>query len=142
MLLLPESGTQFWSQHVLDAMYQSCIRHRKRVHLLPAAGSVLADPMCGSGTFLIEAALIATNAAPGLLRNSSTMIGRPPHHIWPFMGWHDYDDWQWQLLLNAAQQRAEQGQHHWNQSGGQLLGNDISKVRCVGRLICCLWLSP
>lgn len=29
---------------------------------------VLLDPMCGSGTLLIEAALMATNRAPGLLR--------------------------------------------------------------------------
>ena len=34
---------------------------------------VLADPMCGSGTLLIEAALMATHAAPGLARN-----------FWPF----------------------------------------------------------
>jgi putative N6-adenine-specific DNA methylase len=30
----------------------------------------LADPACGAGTLLIEAALIATNTAPGLLRTS------------------------------------------------------------------------
>lgn len=33
--------------------------------VLPA---VLADPMCGSGTFLIEAALMATDVAPGSFR--------------------------------------------------------------------------
>jgi len=32
-------------------------------------GSALLDPMCGSGTFLIEAALIALNRAPGLERS-------------------------------------------------------------------------
>jgi len=31
-------------------------------------GLALMDPTCGSGTFLIEAALMATNCAPGLLR--------------------------------------------------------------------------
>ena len=30
----------------------------------------LYDPMCGSGTFLIEAALIATNTYPGIFRKS------------------------------------------------------------------------
>jgi 23S rRNA G2445 N2-methylase RlmL len=44
------------------------------------AGTVLADPMCGSGTLLIEAALIATATAPGLLRQA-----------WPFEAWHDHD---------------------------------------------------
>jgi 23S rRNA G2445 N2-methylase RlmL len=32
--------------------------------------AVLVDPMCGSGTLLIEAALIATATAPGLLRDT------------------------------------------------------------------------
>ena len=33
------------------------------------AGQPLLDPMCGSGTFLLEAAMIALNIAPGLHRN-------------------------------------------------------------------------
>ena len=33
------------------------------------AGQPLLDPMCGSGTFLLEAAMIALNIAPGLKRN-------------------------------------------------------------------------
>ncbi len=32
--------------------------------------SLFVDPMCGSGTFLIEAALIATNTNPGIYRDS------------------------------------------------------------------------
>lgn len=32
-------------------------------------GEVLYDPFCGSGTFLIEAALIASNTAPGIQRH-------------------------------------------------------------------------
>ena len=38
------------------------------------------DPMCGSGTLLIEAALIATNMAPGLFRKE-----------YAFEKWPDYD---------------------------------------------------
>ena len=41
----------------------------------------LIDPMCGSGTFLIEAALIAANIAPGVYRNE-----------YAFMKWPDYDE--------------------------------------------------
>eukprot|EP00890_Picochlorum_soloecismus_P001063 jgi/Picsp_1/1958/NSC_05424-R1_thump domain protein len=37
---------------------------------------VLCDPMCGSGTFLTEAALMAGNIAPGLYRK-----------FWPFLSW-------------------------------------------------------
>ncbi len=35
---------------------------------IAASGGALIDPMCGSGTLLIEAALIAADIAPGLLR--------------------------------------------------------------------------
>jgi putative N6-adenine-specific DNA methylase len=38
------------------------------------------DPMCGSGTFLIEAALIALNIAPGIFRNK-----------YAFEKWDDFD---------------------------------------------------
>ncbi|MBD5237641.1 MAG: RNA methyltransferase [Bacteroidales bacterium] len=38
------------------------------------------DPMCGSGTFLIEAALIAANINPGIYRES-----------FAFEKWHDFD---------------------------------------------------
>ena len=41
----------------------------------------LIDPMCGSGTFLIEAALIAANIAPGVYRDS-----------YAFQLWPDYDE--------------------------------------------------
>lgn len=37
---------------------------------ISAQGGALLDPMCGSGTILIEAALIAADIAPGLLRGS------------------------------------------------------------------------
>ncbi len=43
--------------------------------------SDLLDPMCGSGTFLIEAALIARNVAPGIYRNG-----------YAFQNWQDYDE--------------------------------------------------
>ncbi|SVD64629.1 uncharacterized protein METZ01_LOCUS417483, partial [marine metagenome] len=36
---------------------------------IAAEGGTLVDPMCGTGTFLVEAAMIACKAAPGLLKN-------------------------------------------------------------------------
>ncbi|MHB1947446.1 MAG: bifunctional 23S rRNA (guanine(2069)-N(7))-methyltransferase RlmK/23S rRNA (guanine(2445)-N(2))-methyltransferase RlmL [Gammaproteobacteria bacterium] len=60
--------------------------------------SMLLDPMCGSGTFLIEAALMAGDIAPGLLRN-----------YFGFLGWKQHDAELWNRLLTAAQQRREQG---------------------------------
>ncbi len=50
------------------------------------------DPMCGSGTLPIEAALKALNIAPGLYRNFG------------FQSWLDYDDNLWQSLLQDATQ--------------------------------------
>ena len=44
------------------------------------AGGSLVDPMCGSGTFLTEAALIAADIAPGLRRS-----------YWGFAGWRGFD---------------------------------------------------
>ena len=72
------------------------------------AGPVLVDPMCGSGTFLIEAALMATNAAPGLLRRG-----------WPFERWPDFEPAAWQGARAAAVAARDLD---WD---GQLLGNDV-----------------
>lgn len=71
-----------------------------------AASSVLCDPMCGSGTIPIEAALIAATCSPGLLRYSA----RPPAAI----RWGDLEDASrtWGKILGAAEradQRREMG---------------------------------
>ena len=47
------------------------------------------DPMCGSGTFLIEAALIAANINPGVYRTE-----------YAFQTWPDYDDELFQNIYN------------------------------------------
>lgn len=54
---------------------------------------LLIDPMCGSGTFIIEALMIQTNRAPGIQRQFG------------FMGWHGHDNTLWQTLKTEAQQR-------------------------------------
>ncbi len=55
------------------------------------AGGVLVDPLCGSGTFAVEGALIAAHVAPGLLRRR-----------WGFMGWVQHDQALWERVLDAA----------------------------------------
>lgn len=52
---------------------------------------VLMDPMCGSGTLLIEGALMASAVAPGLFR---------PH--WPFETWPDHDSALWKHCIEEA----------------------------------------
>ena len=62
------------------------------------AGEPMMDPMCGSGTLLIEAAMLATDRAPGLHR------GR-----WGFSGWAQHDEAIWQEVKAEAQTRARKG---------------------------------
>lgn len=62
------------------------------------AGTPLLDPMCGSGTLLIEAAMLATDRAPGLHRGH-----------WGFSGWAQHDDAIWKEVKAEAQTRARQG---------------------------------
>jgi 23S rRNA (guanine2445-N2)-methyltransferase / 23S rRNA (guanine2069-N7)-methyltransferase len=61
---------------------------------IAAAGGAFVDPMCGSGTLPIEAALIATDAAPGLMRD-----------YYGFLGWAGHDAPLWERLLEEARQR-------------------------------------
>ena len=63
-----------------------------------AAGGALLDPMCGSGTLLIEGALMAADVAPGLRRE-----------YFGFLGWQQHDIALWRSLLDEAKQRAETG---------------------------------
>ncbi|WP_018609864.1 THUMP domain-containing class I SAM-dependent RNA methyltransferase [Uliginosibacterium gangwonense] len=56
-------------------------------------GDVLLDPMCGSGTFLIEAAQMALDIAPGLGRNFA------------FERFRQHDDGAWRSLRTTVEQR-------------------------------------
>jgi 23S rRNA (guanine2069-N7)-methyltransferase / 23S rRNA (guanine2445-N2)-methyltransferase len=58
------------------------------------AGGAFVDPMCGSGTLPIEAALMALDVAPGSLRSR-----------FGFTGWLGHDRSLWQRLLDEAAQR-------------------------------------
>jgi 23S rRNA (guanine2445-N2)-methyltransferase / 23S rRNA (guanine2069-N7)-methyltransferase len=62
------------------------------------SGGALLDPMCGSGTLVIEAALMVADQAPGLLRSR-----------WGFQGWLGAEADVWNELLDEADDRAEAG---------------------------------
>jgi putative N6-adenine-specific DNA methylase len=68
--------------------------------------STFIDPMCGSGTILIEAALIAYNIPPGLYRRE-----------FAFQKWSDYDEELWDDIYN------EETEVDFD---GQIVGADIS----------------
>lgn len=65
---------------------------------LSQSGQMLLDPMCGSGTLLIEAAFIAADRAPQLRRD---------YH--GFLGWKQHDASVWKALLAEANNRFEEG---------------------------------
>ena len=69
---------------------------------LAAAGASLRDPLCGSGTLLIEGAMIAADIAPGLLRSGGTAA-------FGFLGWLNHDPAPWRELLLEAEVRRQAG---------------------------------
>ncbi|HYG05180.1 MAG TPA: bifunctional 23S rRNA (guanine(2069)-N(7))-methyltransferase RlmK/23S rRNA (guanine(2445)-N(2))-methyltransferase RlmL [Stenotrophomonas sp.] len=62
-------------------------------------GGGLLDPMCGSGTLLIEGALMAADVAPGLQRHGSALPTR----------WRGFDRGAWDILVNEARGRERIG---------------------------------
>jgi 23S rRNA (guanine2445-N2)-methyltransferase / 23S rRNA (guanine2069-N7)-methyltransferase len=62
---------------------------------IAAHGGEFLDPLCGSGTLVIEAAMIAADIAPGLKRD-----------YFGFLGWRGHDAELWNALREAAAARA------------------------------------
>ncbi len=66
-------------------------------------GGGLIDPMCGSGTLLIEAAMMAADIAPGLARQD-----------YGFSRWLQHDSVVWESLVDEAQARKASGLEAFN----------------------------
>ncbi|WP_196140446.1 bifunctional 23S rRNA (guanine(2069)-N(7))-methyltransferase RlmK/23S rRNA (guanine(2445)-N(2))-methyltransferase RlmL [Aliikangiella sp. G2MR2-5] len=64
----------------------------------PGEFKTLVDPMCGSGTFLIEGAMMAMDIAPGLLRESLGLFG-----------WNQFDASLWESIVKHAEERKIKG---------------------------------
>ena len=65
---------------------------------IAAEGGALVDPMCGSGTLLIEGVWMAGDVAPGLLRD-----------YFGFLRWKGFDPSPWRALVEEARHRREEG---------------------------------
>ncbi|MFC2990851.1 bifunctional 23S rRNA (guanine(2069)-N(7))-methyltransferase RlmK/23S rRNA (guanine(2445)-N(2))-methyltransferase RlmL [Halomonas tibetensis] len=65
---------------------------------LAREGAPLVDPLCGAGTLLIEAAMMAADVAPGLSRER-----------FGFHGWAGHDETTWRELKREAEARANIG---------------------------------
>lgn len=74
------------------------------------------DPMCGSGTLLFEAALIATDTAPGISREH-----------FGFYNLKQFDKAIWNELLNEAKQRHEAGVAKCLAQGSKIIGFDADR---------------
>lgn len=61
-------------------------------------GLPMVDPMCGSGTLLIEAAMMACDRAPGLVRQ-----------FWGFQCWLGYNPTLWAAVIAEAEKRFQTG---------------------------------
>ena len=74
------------------------------------------DPMCGSGTIVTEAALMAANIPAGYFRNE-----------YGFQTWKDYDKELWELIKESALQKITD--HEVKIYGSDISGNVTKKAK-------------
>lgn len=106
VLSLDLSGESLHRRGYRDTTIKAPIKENLAAALLIRSGwpgiakqsGSLIDPMCGSGTLLVEGAMIAADYAPGLLRS-----------YYGFMGWKKHDADCWKALLYEAVQRKTAG---------------------------------
>jgi len=77
------------------------------------AGGDFLDPMCGSGTLVIEAAMMAMDLAPGRKRER-----------WGFTRWLGHDAELWLGLRQEAEKRAHEGRQRVSEQQIRFLGSD------------------
>jgi putative N6-adenine-specific DNA methylase len=96
-IYLDTSGEPLFKRGYRKAAGEAPLRENLAAGILRLAGwdasTALLDPMCGSGTFLAEAAMIATDRAPGLRRTFG------------FEKLSNFDAKSWKNLLAAARAR-------------------------------------
>ncbi|MDF3029553.1 MAG: hypothetical protein K0R03_111 [Moraxellaceae bacterium] len=98
------SGDSLHKRGYRVAMTEAPLKESLAAALLLQAGwpssqfAALLDPMCGSGTFLIEAAWMAADIAPGLQRD-----------YFGFTGWKAHQPGLWEQVLEEARQRRTAG---------------------------------
>ena len=75
---------------------------------IAARGGALLDPLCGSGTLLIEGALMAMDIAPGIWRER-----------WSFENWRKHDAEAWRRVhSDAVQRKAKALERQWPEIRG------------------------
>lgn len=101
-IALDLSGGSLHRRGYREAGGEAPLKENLAAALLMFAGwpaqKALFDPMCGSGTLLIEAAMMAGDIAPGLLRDG-----------FGFEYWADHDISLWQQIISEAESRRAKG---------------------------------
>jgi len=105
-LALDLSGESLHRRGYRDAAVKAPIKENLAAALLLRSGwpkiaergGSLLDPMCGSGTLLVEGAMLAADYAPGLLRG-----------YFGFTGWLQHDAGLWRALREEAEARKQAG---------------------------------
>ncbi len=94
-IYLDASGDPLYQRGFRKASVEAPIKENLAAGIIKLSGwepgQAFFDPMCGSGTFLIEAALIATNQPPGLKRDFG------------FMQWKNFDKLLFESLKKSYQ---------------------------------------
>jgi putative N6-adenine-specific DNA methylase len=98
MISVDSSGEDLYRRGYKKDVGRASLRENLAAGLLIAAGwdgkSPVLDPMCGSGTIAIEAAMSAAAMAPGLYRHFA------------FEKWKNFDRDMWEQLRQEARQQA------------------------------------
>lgn len=109
-ILLNSSGEPLFKRGYRKATGEAPLNEVLAAGIIKMSGwdkkTPLIDPMCGSGTIPIEAALMAQNIAPGLIKRG-----------YGFQKWHDYDRQLFADLIEIAHRKI-------NDSNTIIIGND------------------
>ena len=118
-LSLDSSGEPLYKRGWREAQTDAPINEVLAAGIIKLSGwdgdSNFVDPMCGSGTFLVEAALIAANINPGVYRDS-----------YAFQQWPDYDADLFSTIYNDDSQERE---FKYKIYGSDINGKAISIAR-------------
>ncbi|CAG9416077.1 Ribosomal RNA large subunit methyltransferase K/L [Providencia alcalifaciens] len=111
------SGDSLHIRGYRDLAGQAPLKEALAVAIISRSGwqknTPMVDPMCGSGTLLIEAAMIAADRAPGLYRQH-----------WGFNAWLKHNPELWREVVTEAQVRFRQG---LKDTTSRFYGFDIDK---------------
>ena len=115
-LSLDSSGTPLYKRGIKQGPARAPLRETLAAAILMTAGydssRPLVDPMCGSGSFVLEAAMLAKQLAPGTRRNFA------------FMEWPAFSERQWVYLKSEAA-ASEQGLER-----PMIFASDLDKKAC------------